>query len=498
VPPITLTGERLASPHWNKVGIVVKNLLRVVLFPWLFWTIFGWLTEFIRLKLNLFGRLAKGCFGFLRLVLFVGLGLPVTVLFTCEALIYGNEVIIGEVHTSGIKDNGQYWWYTGDVLPLPGEKVPPIRPVDKKNEAAYHRYLVELHAPVLIQRLGYRPDWDIPVSLQIDGNDDPRDNKKNAARIRPLKPVVYGEVTAVTKDSYYLTYCMYHLRDYDHPVREQLTGWSYHDGDNEGFMIRIDRKTMRVVQGEGWFHNRFYLASRGEDSRGNEPVQGEIFLEDGTRPVIYVQTFGHGVRFAQRYDLAAIESSAKIFRYRAGRAPAYPEIDRNVQVCNYDIEPFDIWYRYARGPIDSKKGFYEREITIGRNAKGEKLSVGRYVATYDNNKSSWVRPKPPWSWDDGWDRVPVAVWHFFPAIAFEKHFGTPLSDDYAYNAPITRIFHENPNDLQKRLSVKGARRGGAKWGGSLRMRNRYSRKSYMRAANMYFKKYVNRLFHALG
>jgi len=455
----------------------------------------------LRFKLDFFGPRARVAAFVVHVLLFIVLGVPASILITGEILIHANEWLVGEIEGSPIQNNGKQWWITGATLPVPGPRTPAIPLVSPSDDIEkYHRYLVELHAPVLIHKIGYRPEWDIPINIDFDGDNDPRNNRVHAAKLRALRPVVYGEVTAVTDDSYYLLYSIYHIRDYDHPVRQQLTSWSYHDSDNEGFMIRLDRKTMKVVQGEGWFHNRFFLATQGEASKGNEPVQGKIFLEDQTHPVVYVQHFGHGVRFAQPPALAALESSTKVMRYRAGGTPVNPGLDRRVETSvNYDLQSFDFWYRFAKGPLRPEdKGVFEGEITIGRGKAGNKLVVGRVIAGIDYKKSSWVRPKPPWSWDDGWDRVPVAVWHFFPSRAFALHFGTPLSDHYIFNRPISKIFNEDPNELQKHLSVKGQRRPGVKKWDHKKGTRHYNRDAYVRAVNIWMKKYVNRVFRSLG
>lgn len=496
--PIILPRPPLVSP-WR----FVKPALRIVIYPWFLWSVISGLVDRVRIALRCFGPRARVAFGIIQILAFLVIGSPIFVLITGELLIHANELLIGEVQNYRVRDNGKVWWHTGKDLRLPGPHAEKPAPVSEADAEAHRRYLVELYSPVIVHKIGYRPEWDIPVRLDLDGNDNPRDNKANGHDTRPVDTTVYGEVTAETADSYYLLYCLYHLRDYDHPVREQLTNWSFHDSDNEGFMIRVDKKTMEVVQGEGWFHNRFFLANRGDESTGTEPVQGRLFFEDDTHPIIYAQSMGHGVRFAQPFDLAEIGINTKFMRFQGTRAASYPKVDRSVESdVTYKLLPFDLWYQFAKGPLGTKgkgAGMFEESITIGKDAKGKKLVVGRFIAGLDYAKLKWSRPKPPWSWDDGWDRVPIAVWHFFPARAFESHFGTPLSDNYLFNNPISQIFGEDPNALQKQLTVKSNRRAGPKWGGSLRVAvPRYSRHTYFRAANSLFKQYINYLFRYLG
>jgi len=459
--------------------------------------------DWVRVKFSFFGPKARVAFRIINVLVFLVVGGPVFVLITGELLIQANEVLVGEVGSARVKDNGKVWWHSGDDLRLPGPHVPAPAAVAPAPTDAYRRYLVELYSPVIIHKIGYKPEWDIPVRIDFDGNDNPRDNKASGKKIRPLEATIYGEVTAETADSFYLLYCLYHLRDYDHPVRETLTNWSYHDSDNEGFMIRVDKKTMKVVQGDGWFHNRFFLANRGEETRGSEPVQGKLYVEDDTHPIIYAQSMGHGVRFAQPFDLDEIDINTKFLRFQGERPMVTSTIDRTVQAdATYKIVPFDLWYRFAKGPLGTKgkgTGMFEDSITIGKDEMGNKLTVGRFIAGIDYAKMGWSRPKPPWSWDDGWDRIPIGVWHFFPARAFESHFGTPLSDHYLFDNPVSQIFGVDPNALQTHLMVKNSRRGGPKWGGSLKVAEpKYGRSHYRRAASLWYKRYINHLFRSLG
>ena len=366
---------------------------------------------------------------------------------------------------------------------------------------AHRRYLVERFAPVIVQKLAHHPEWDIPVALDFDGNADPRDNVENEPARRPHTAAVYGELTAETADSYYLTYSLYHVKDYDHPLREWMTDWTFHDSDNEGLMVRVDKASLEVVQLETWFHNRFLLYDRTGSSRGSEPIHGAIHLE-GSHVLIYSQSQGHGVRALQVLDRDALEENVKILRHRGDR-PAVPvRADRSIQVdATYELVSFDDWYAAALGPFGSEgqgTSLFEDSIEIGVEEDGSEIRIGRFIAGRDYSKVGWSRPKPPWSWDDGWDRIPVFVWHFLPSVAFASHSGLPLSQEYLYNRPMEKTFGRTPDQMRKALRLEIVLRRREKWqhletrGGNLDSR------SYWSALQVKLKEYVNYVFHALG
>ncbi|MBI4064141.1 MAG: hypothetical protein HY401_07560 [Elusimicrobia bacterium] len=389
------------------------------------------------------------------------------------------------------------------ILSLPGPPVENPEPVPAGPTEQYRAYLTELFSPVVIQKMSTHPEWDIPVSLDFDGNINPRDNVANEPQFRPHKGIIYGEVTAETEDSYYLTYSLYHIKDYDHPIREMLSHWTYHDNDNEGFHIRVDKKNLQVAEVETWFHNRFLLFNSTGKSEGTEPVHGKIHLENGTHVIIYAQPQGHGVRCVQNVDRESIRSRVKIMRLQGTRKPVPIQADATPQIdATYQIRNFDDWYTWALGPLGSEGkggGMFEEEIFLGAYEDGRPMVIGRYIAGYDYAITSWARPKPMWSWDDGWDQIPIFIWHYFPSYSFESHGGSELSHLYLYNRPVEKTFHRKADELLPLLSLELKFQEEDKWQIFKEDRGRHiTHDMYWRAATLYLKKYVNYLFHALG
>jgi len=479
----------------------VRHVLRIVLFPWLIWDLVAAGPAWLRARLGIEGGLRRHLLVALHTVLYACIGLPATVLLTGEILISANERLIGEQADYRLQsDLAAGGPVRPAVVPGPPTPRPAPAPAPGPNEA-WRRYLVERFAPVIVQKLAHHPEWDVPIRIDFDGNDDPRDNVDHEPAHRPHRAAVYGELTAETDDSYYLTYSLYHAKDYDHPLREWFTDWTYHDNDNEGLMLRVDRRTLRVVQVETWFHNRFLLYDVSGTSSGTEPIHGHIHLEDG-RPIVYSQPQGHGVRLFQVLDEDALASDVKILRWQGAREPVPVHADRSLQVdATYELASFDPWYAAALGPFGSQgrgTSLFEDTIPLGTAPDGRPLAIGRYIAGRDYSKMGWSRPKPPWSWDDGWDRIPIFVWHFFPSYAFASHSGRALSHRYRHSRPVEKTFGVAPAELLARLRLDVVHREGDKWASLADRGDTITRRTYWELAAYQLKLYLNYLWHALG
>ena len=472
--------------------------LRVFLFPWGIWSLSALPSRVLRRRKV---RLAPVLAGGVHALLYVVLGIPLTLFVGGEILITGNEWLIGE--------QANYRLQSDFSLPaarspaLPGPRSSALSAVVPASTEAYRTHLARVYAPVIVQKVAHHPEWDIPVALNFDANGNPRDNVINEPGFRPHTASVYGELTAETEDSYYLTYSLYHVKDYDHPLRELLTDWTFHDNDNEGLMVRVDRRSMKVVEVETWFHNRFLLYSRTGRSSGTEPVHGKIHLESDTHVLIYSQPQGHGVRVFQSMDLDALGANVKILRLRGDRPVVPVRADRSVQLdATYELVSFDDWYAQALGPFGEEgrgETLFEEFIPLGRLPDGRELRIGRFIAGYDYSKVGWSRPKPPWSWDDGWDEIPIFVWHFLPSYAFASHGGSPLSHRYLYNRPIEKTFGAAAaSEVVRSLDLGVEFRGGEKWASLEGRGGKLEHRTYWAALQTFLKAYVNYLFHALG
>ena len=383
----------------------------------------------------------------------VVIGGTLLVAIAIEVLIAINARVVGEDTDFSLRNDWELG-ATGELL-LPGAgQIPTLAEPQAEDTIAWREWLVRRHTPVLIQLLGHNPQWDVPVAIDFDGNDDPRDNPDNAERGFPTHAALYGELTAVTADSYYLTYSIYHLRDYDHPVREVIVRTSHHDGDNEGLHLRVDRETLQVIAVETWYHNRFVLCDGVGVSTGTDPVLGRLHLEAGTHPILYAQDLGHGVRCAQIGDTVDLPRS-KIFRPALGRDLTALDPSREPEhELTYELLDFDRWYQWARADLEADSStMFVGSIQLNEGMDAPPLMAVQYIAGRDREDiSHWSRPKPMWGWDDIWDGIPIASWHFLPSYSFATRVGGDISHDYEWNRPAEQLFGLTGNELAEQFS----------------------------------------------
>ena len=315
----------------------------------------------------------------------------------------------------------------------------PTAPLSKDLEKA----IVREFAPVIVHEVGWKPAEDVPVSIMFDGDEDPTNNKINFDRQTALRPSVYGELTAETADSYYLTYIIYHISDYDHPYREALFSSTFHEHDLEGFHIRIDKKQLVPVEAETWFHNRFFycgsLSSEKHSGRWGRPFF-YLNLHRNRHPLIFVLKGGHGVRCAQKRDFIRLKRKFVFIPSAQSKLPVVRKQDfLEERVFPYELEDTDLFLKN----IFSKK-FFEKSIKFSLNRR--QFHLGRFLAAGDKNKFAMARPKPPWAWDGFWDNQPVGEWYFNPALSFARHrkiyypSARDLSLSYTCHYSISKIF----------------------------------------------------------
>ncbi len=484
------------TPAKSKAHSLVRAL-KWVLFPWQIWLIAGYIANWFVSK----GYLHKGPATLLRFMVF----LPLSLVLMTEVLICAHGMILGEQEDYRLVSDG-FVDYHERSFPQFGPPVPEIPPVDPAlaGRETYYQYLVELYSPVIFHKISHHPEWDMPVFIDFDGNMNPRDNLDSEISSNELHIGIYGEVTAETEDSYYLTYSLYHLKDYDHPIREFIVASTYHDSDNEGFHLRVEKKCMQVMEVETWFHNIFLLYNQTGKSSGTEPVQGPIYLENGTHPLVCAQPQGHGIRLMQKADIKNAKKNVKVMRFMGSRPEVSPQINPKYEDnITYRLKNFDDWYLQAAGPFHQDgdplaTSLFSCVIPIGHLKNGEPLQVGRFISGINDKISSWARPKPMWSWDDPWDDVPIAVWHFFPSMSIESHSGIQLSHQYLYNRPIEKIFHSTADEMMPYFSFEKNGCQFVKADAFAIQGWRALRTCYWLSLTKSGKRYVNHVFGALG
>ena len=439
------------------------------------------------------------------LILYLFGGLPLTVFVLLELVIFANARLMADPLEPVISlpelATGHF-----DRIKLPGYMPNPApQDVQLADISREHRYqqLLETFSPTIIQKIGHQPLWDVPTDIFFDSDTDPRNNVDNALARGTLPSVVYGEVIAETDDSYYLAYMLYHIKDYDSPLREALSNMTYHDSDNEGLQLRLDKASMKVALVETWFHNRFFLCNSHGESSGTEPIQSRALFEDDNHVIIYTQAMGHGIRCAEERDFLKLATHTKILRHNSRHTHREQlRVDGISQFSiSYRLASLKPWYEMARNFRPSGKGkqsLFEDSLVIGTDSLGRQVQVGKYIAGRDFDRRGWSRPKPPWSWDDRWDDIPVGTWHLDPARAFSSHTGEKLSDNYLYNAPASMML-----DQRRDTSKYGVTPSNINSGRHSNLAHQSApQKSHANREtskiNLQVKKYINRLINSLG
>jgi len=293
--------------------------------------------------------------------------------------------------------------------------------------------LLEKYAPVWVHEIGRLPIYDIITAWDFDNNFSGADNVENAEKF-PLPAVVYGFVTAETSDAYYLFYGVYHVRDYDTPLREFFWSSSSHDNDFEGAMVVVAKSNGDILAIETWYHSIFLQFTYKPKVPGNQAIDGAIHVEDKTHPILYVSSKGHGVRGFQKIDEPELlKNQYKI--YRLGKADADMRYHKG-EFAQYELHTFEPFLIYGRGPFEVDSMF-----CIQGDYGLDDVPIGKYLSGRFAGDSSWARPKPPWSWTDKFDNLRPGAWFFHPAYVFNLYFGLGLSDRYIKNDAVEYFFN---------------------------------------------------------
>lgn len=310
-----------------------------------------------------------------------------------------------------------------------------------KGTSGLYSQLVARYAPVWVQEIGSEPLFDKITRLDFDGNKAGADNLTNAP-LHPLPATIYGDVIAETKDTYFIFYGVFHLKDYDTPLREFFFKSASHINDFEGAMILVDKKSGNIRALETWFHNIFLQFAPTLDLAGNQTMDGKIHVEDQTHPILYVQSRGHGVRGFQKLDEKHFyEAPHQI--YRLG-VKATDLAKHDALLVSYTLESLQDFVKYARGPFkDGDMLTQPQDFGLGDQP------LGKYISGPFVGDSSWARPKPPWSWTDRFDTLRPGAWFFHPAYVFNQHFTVQVSENYIFNLALEQIVQASNKDLNQ-------------------------------------------------
>lgn len=283
-----------------------------------------------------------------------------------------------------------------------------------------HHELAAHWAPVIRQATAH-PKADFVTRFDYDGNTNGADNWNNLDS-HPLSAHVYYSVVETTTH-WYLTYALFHPRDYDR-IDNPLTS---HENDLEGVLLMVARGGApmgELVLMETVSHFDFYQYSNSASVyEGAEDLDGRISCESH-RPILQVESRGHGIKAWDANE--SVEGTGVVYRY-GGRAEV-PE-NQNDPDCSYDLVSIrdTLWaWRFEVGPAQAygKSGDYP----------GGHFGYAFNGARYGKHKAN-----APWGWDDHNDDSPKGEIFLDPARMVSTHmrFETAPAVEYTHNPFLT-------------------------------------------------------------
>ena len=290
--------------------------------------------------------------------------------------------------------------------------MPPTEP----QPSASHEELARHYAPVIHQ--GVASNQDFITAADFDGDWIGNNNWENQST-GDLSAHVYYSV-AETETHWFLFYSLFHPRDYTRDPCESSDGC--HENDMESLQVVVAKDGTsfgRLLVVETLAHSHIYLYVADQSVKGNAlPVKASARIE-GDRPVVYVETYGHGI-YGQRKILVP---HAVI--YRVGEQAETPE----------GLQDSDVSYQLV--PIYETLWAHRDEIGPGQafdqpfNYRGHILP-----ATFDGQNYGEDKANTPWGYNqETGDALSRGDFFLDPAKALAYHvsFGADFSLEYVYN-----------------------------------------------------------------
>lgn len=276
-------------------------------------------------------------------------------------------------------------------------------------------YQLAFHwAPVIHQGAASEQDYITRVDYDGDwiGNNN-WDNFPNG----DLSAHVYYSVIE-TETHFFIFYSLFHPRDYEPFCLPFLC----HENDMESLQLVILKDgsefgRLQALETLAHSHLYLYIADPAVKA-GHLPVKGPVLLE-GESPVLYVETYGHGI-----YG-APIEFKGGEVIYRPGEEAEVPKGIHDPSV-GYKLIPIyeELWSR--RGQV-GEGSLFDRPFDY----RGRSLPQA-----FDGDDYGHDRANPPWGYNQGiGDELSRGDWFLDPAraLAYHASFPAPFSRVYVFN-----------------------------------------------------------------
>jgi hypothetical protein len=314
-------------------------------------------------------------------------------------------------------------------------------PAESSSPDPYRR-LAEHYAPFIAQETWFQPKSDYLARFDLDGDWQGDNNWENAESGSSQAYVHYAAME--TDTHWFLIYNFFHPRDYS----DKCVAGTCHENDNEGMILTIEKDGSpfgRLLAMETLAHNNVY-SHRG-DSRVQSAVHnldGEIELYEGSHPVVFIESGGHGVygslgghaTFALRSgEFTGGTGVTYVYKGKAER-PRYG----NDRLVGYELLPiYDHWWvrsNNGEGRRDRMFDEYYQYIPFGGRPtpREREISGAFYGRMHSSNKA-----RPFWGWFDSRTLkqkvVATGQWALDPAYAVSQNLRMPrpFSLNYVFN-----------------------------------------------------------------
>ncbi len=305
-----------------------------------------------------------------------------------------------------------------------------------------YRPLAEHYAPYIAQETWFTPKADYLARFDFDGDWHGDDNWDDAETGSSQAYVHYAAIESDTH--WFLIYNFFHPRDYS----DKCVVGTCHENDNEGMILTIEKDGSqfgKLLAMETLAHNNIY--SHRADSRvegGIHNIDGEIEMYQGSHPVVFIESGGHGVYGSLAAHAAYTLKSGKftggtgVTYFYKGKAerPKYA----NDHDIGYELLPiYENWWLRAnseQGRSDHMFDEYYQYVPYGgRPGTPEREIAGSF---YGRMKAS-NKAKPFWGWFDNRTLKQKAVatgqWGLDPAysVSQDLRMPQPFSLHYVFN-----------------------------------------------------------------
>jgi len=284
------------------------------------------------------------------------------------------------------------------------------------DPVALHQDLAQHYAPVIHQ--GVASDQDFITAVDFDGDWIGNNNWENQPN-GDLSAYVYYSVVE-TESHWFLFYSLFHPRDYTGDPCEDTGGCHENDMESVQVIVAKDGTGLGHLQAvQTLAHRNIYLYAIDPSVGQNAlKVSGSVDLE-GSHPVVYVETFGHGI-YAHRQILVPYRVT-----YRVGEQAEVPD----------GLKDEDVSYQLV--PIYDTLWAHRDEIGPGR-AFDEPFDYRGHTlpAAIDGDDYGEDRASTPWGYDqDTGETLLPGDWFLDPAraLAYHARFEGEFSTTYVHN-----------------------------------------------------------------